>query len=229
MTTKALVLLSGGQDSTTTLYWAKTMFDSVEVVSINYGQRHATELEAADKIARLAGVSREVLDMPVLSAIGGSALTTKTELRASGGYVDSAMPEGLPTSFVPGRNLLFLTLAGALAVKRGIKDIVTGVCQTDYSGYPDCRRDFIDDMERTLGAAMPSSSGPFRIHTPLMYLTKAETVRLARRLVGCWDALAYSLTCYEGMKPGCGQCPSCELRTRGFVEAGEIDPACPRV
>lgn len=225
---KALVLLSGGQDSTTTLYWAKMMFDEVEAVSIFYGQRHRAELAAADEIARIAGVRRTVLEAPVLGSLGDSALVGDPGAHKTfetGSRADRAAPEGLPTSFVPGRNMLFLTLAGALAVREGIKDIVTGVCQTDYSGYPDCRREFVDSLEKTLGMAMPSSSGPFRIHTPLMYMTKAETVRLARRFPGCWDALAHSLTCYNGARPGCGTCPSCDLRAKGFAEAGEIDPA----
>lgn len=135
------------------------------------------------------------------------------------------MPEGLPTSFVPGRNALFLTLAGAVAVKLGAKSIVTGTCQTDYSGYPDCRREFIDAQELALTLAMPSSSGPIKIHTPMMFMTKAETVSLARSLQGCWDALALSITCYNGQRPGCGTCPACVLREKGFAEAGESDPA----
>ena len=225
---KALVLLSGGQDSTTTLYWAKAMFDEVEAVSIFYGQRHRAELAAADEIARAAGVRRTVLEAPVLGSLGDSALVGEPgapKTFEAGTRADRAAPGGLPTSFVPGRNMLFLTLAGALAVREGIKDIVTGVCQTDYSGYPDCRREFIDALEGTLAMAMPSSSGPFRIHTPLMYMTKAETVRMARRFSGCWDALKFSLTCYNGMRPGCGTCPSCDLRSKGFQEAGETDPA----
>ena len=113
-----------------------------------------------------------------------------------------------------------------MAVREGARDVVTGTCQTDYSGYPDCRREFVDAFEKALTLAMPSSCGPVRVHTPLMYLTKAETVRLARRLgQGCWDALALSVTCYEGQRPGCGSCPACDLRARGFAEAGEVDPA----
>ncbi len=234
---KAIVLLSGGQDSTTALYWALQNFDYVEAVSFDYGQRHGAELSAAMKIFDLVLDEGRIdrhwrLDIPALFELNDSALVRHragpegaSDVAASGGYGDREAAGGLPTSFVPGRNLLMLSLAAARAVKSGIHSIVTGVCQTDYSGYPDCRREFIDSLERTLGLAMPSSCGPFRILTPLMHLTKAETVRLARRLPGCWKALALTVTCYEGKRPGCGACPACELRAKGFAEAGEVDPA----
>ena len=222
---KAITLLSGGQDSTTCLFWAKQNFDDVVAVSIFYGQRHKAELVAAAAIATQAGVPHRVLEIPALGLLGNSALVDASKpLTLDGGIPDKAMPQGLPSSFVPGRNALLLTLAGAVAVKEGARDIVTGVCQTDYSGYPDCRREFVDSVEAMLAQAMPSSSGPFRIHTPLMFMTKAETVRLARRLPGCWEALALSVTCYEGQRPGCGKCASCDLRIKGFAEAGEVDP-----
>jgi len=221
---KAIVLFSGGQDSTTCLFWARVTFDEVVAVSIFYGQRHRAELKAAQEIAARASIRHLVLEVPALGSLGGSALVdTTSEIKGSGGYVDAAMLHGLPTSFVPGRNALFLALAAAVAVKEGSSDVVTGTCQTDYSGYPDCRREFIDAQERALTLAMPSSC-PIRILTPLMYLTKAETVRLARRLPGCWEALALSVTCYEGERPGCGACPACALRASGFREASEVDP-----
>lgn len=226
--TKAIVLLSGGQDSTTSLFWAKQEFGGdLIAVSVYYGQRHEAELPAAQDIAKLAGVAKHImLRADVLANIGDSDLVKKgTEIKASGGYTDTAAPGGLPSSFVPGRNLLLLTLAAAVAVREGAKDIVTGVCQTDYSGYPDCRREFIDSLEGTLRLAMPSGSGPFKIHTPLMHLDKRETVKLAGRLPGCWEALAKSITCYEGKRPGCGKCPACTLRAKGFEEAGDVDPA----
>ncbi len=224
--TKAIVMFSGGQDSTTCLFLAKTMFDEVRALSVFYGQRHAAELDAATRIAALAGVPHEVVPLPALGALGGSALVTPgAPISATGGAVDREAPHGLPTSFVPGRNTLFLTIASAVAVKWGAKDIVTGVCQTDYSGYPDCRREFIDSLERTLSLGMASMSGPVRIHTPLMWMTKAETVTLAKRLPGCWEALAETVTCYEGLRPGCGACPACKLRREGFREAGLEDPA----
>lgn len=223
---KAIVLLSGGQDSTTSLFLAKTLFDEVVAVSCHYGQRHANELSAAAKVAELAGVKRLEVSIPVLENLGGSALVdTAKPLTWEGGLVDGAMPQGLPSSFVPGRNMLFLAVAAAVAVSQGTKDIVTGVCQTDFSGYPDCRREFIDAMERAATLAMPSSCGPIRIHTPLMWLTKSESVLLAKRLPGCWEALGQSITCYEGKRPGCGICPACVLRAKGFAEAGFADPA----
>ncbi|MBM3983050.1 MAG: 7-cyano-7-deazaguanine synthase QueC [Planctomycetes bacterium] len=221
----AVVLLSGGQDSTTCLFWAVTMFDSVRALSIVYGQRHKAEVDAAREIAALAEVPHDVYRIPVLGQLADSDLVrTETSITGDGGRPDVAMPQGLPTSFVPGRNALFLTVAAAYAVKHSARDIVTGVCQTDFSGYPDCRREFIDAQERALTLAMPSSAGPIRVHTPLMYMTKAETVRLAKRLE-CWHALRYSLTCYNGLRPGCGTCPACVLRAKGFEEAGETDPA----
>jgi 7-cyano-7-deazaguanine synthase len=223
---KAVVLLSGGQDSTTSLYWAMQNFDEVLAVSIFYGQRHAVELQAARSIAAHAGVEHAELELGVLAALSDSALVDPTKaLTASGGRQDVAMPNGLPSSFVPGRNMLFLTVAASFAVKHGVRDIVTGVCQTDFSGYPDCRRSFIDALEPALNAAMPSSAGPLRVITPLMWLTKAETVRMAKRLPGCWEALAMSVTCYNGERPGCGKCPACKLRAAGFHEAGWVDPA----
>lgn len=227
MSRTAVVLLSGGQDSTTCLFWAKRRFDKLTALSFDYGQRHSTELGAACSIAKLAEVEHVVLPLNVLAALGSSALVNHAEaLTAGGGFEDEAAPGGLPSSFVPGRNLLFLTVAAALAVKQGAKDIVAGVCQTDYSGYPDCRRMFIDAAQRALTLAMPSSAGPLVIHTPLMDLSKAETVVLARRMgIDCWAALGRSVTCYEGRRPGCGDCPACVLRSRGFKEAGLSDPS----
>lgn len=223
--TKAVVLLSGGQDSTTTLYWAKREFDEVHAVSFDYGQRHKSELDAASQIGKFANVvSHPVFSLEVLSQLGDSALTSDAELKASGGLVDKEMPEGLPTSFVPGRNILFLTVAAAYAAKIGANDVVTGVCQTDYSGYPDCRESFVRALDRAIKRGFPSSC---RVHiqTPLMFLSKKETVELAMTLPDCYDALSLSITCYEGKRPGCGKCPACELRAKGFKEAGVTDPA----
>lgn len=226
MADKAVVVLSGGQDSTTCLYLAKRIGFDLHALSFAYGQRHRAELAAAREIAMKAGASWKVLDLRVLAELGDSALVDATKpIAGNGGRVDAEMPNGLPTSFVPGRNALFLTAAAAYAVKLGARDIYTGVCQTDYSGYPDCRDEFVKALERAVTLAMPSSSGPLRIHTPLMYMTKAESVKLAKGLPGCWEALALSLTCYEGLRPGCGQCPACVLRAEGFAEAGERDPA----
>lgn len=225
----AIVLLSGGQDSTTCLHWALERFDVVHALTMHYGQRHASELDAAREIGK-AATTHLTVDVPTLRELADSALlSTDTPLEATGGLVDREAPEGLPTSFVPGRNLIMLGLAASYAVTRGAKTIVTGVCQTDYSGYPDCRADFIEAMAIAATLAMPSSSGPIEIATPLMHMTKAETVALARKLgPACWAALGRSVTCYEGQRPGCGKCPACTLRARGFGEAGEEDPACTR-
>jgi 7-cyano-7-deazaguanine synthase len=224
----AVVLLSGGQDSTTCLFWAKKRFRHVHAVAFDYGQRHRSELETAREISKLAGLEHElvVLELGVLAQLGDSSLVSSSELAGSGGYVDEEMPEGLPTSFVPGRNLLFLGVAAAYAVKKDIKDIVTGVCETDYSGYPDCRESFVSAMQEAVNQAMPSSAGPIHIHTPLMHMDKSQVVHLAQLLGDtCWKALGLSITCYEGRRPGCGECPSCQLRAAGFEGAGLEDPA----
>jgi 7-cyano-7-deazaguanine synthase len=228
---KTIVLLSGGQDSTTCLFWAISTLalgkaSDVVAVSARYGQRHSAELMAAQQIAQLAGVEHVVLDLPTLAQIGGSALVdASVPLTGDGGHVDEAMPQGLPTSFVPGRNAFFILAAAARGVRRGISTSVTGGCQTDYSGYPDCRRDFIDSMERMLTLAMPSSCGPFHVLTPLMRMTKAQTVDLAHQLGSqCWLAIAKSITCYNGKRPGCGACGACDLRAKGFDEARFLDP-----
>lgn len=226
MTQRAVVLLSGGQDSTTCLFWAKAKFGEVHAVSINYGQRHRVELERAAEIAKLAGVaSHVVLDLPALGQIADADLVREdTAIAASGGYADDKAPEGLPTSFVPGRNLLFLTLVSAVAAKLGTCNVVTGVCQTDYSGYPDCREEFVDAMQSAINKGFPSSR-PIHIHTPLMHLTKADTVRLAVELGDdCMRALGRSVTCYYGKVPGCGECPACTIRARGFSVAAVADP-----
>lgn len=212
---EAVVLLSGGQDSTTCLYWAMVNFDAVQAISFDYGQRHAAELEAAERIAREAGVTRTVLPVPALKVASETSLVAGTPIGEG--------ENGLPSTFLPGRNIVFLAHAAGFAAERGIGDIVTGICQTDYSGYPDCREQFRASMELAVSAGTDRT---LRIHAPLMWLTKAETVKLARRLPGCWDALALSHTCYNGARPPCGECPACHIRAKGFTEAGERDPAC---
>src|SRR5581483_844800 len=213
---RAVVLFSGGQDSTTCLYWALNQgYASVHAVGFDYGQRHRIELEQARIIADRAGVSYAVLPLPTLAAIGDSALVGPGDV----GQTDRA---GLPSSFVPGRNLLFLTAAAAYAYKRGATVLVGGMCETDYSGYPDCRRATLDALQQAIELGMEY---PIEIVTPLMYLSKKETVELAYSLPGCWEALAESHTCYEGVRPGCGRCPACVLRAKGFAEAGLTDPA----
>ncbi|MDE2351933.1 MAG: 7-cyano-7-deazaguanine synthase QueC [Alphaproteobacteria bacterium] len=225
-TQKALVLFSGGQDSTTCLAWALERFEAVETVGFDYGQRHAVELEARPRVlaALRAGFPQwtaklgqdHVLPLGVLKAIGGSALTDDMKIEMG--------EHGLPTSFVPGRNVLFLTAAAALAYRRGIAVLVGGMCETDYSGYPDCRNETIKTLEAALDLAMEA---PFRIETPLMWLDKAETWALAEKLGG--QALVdliveETVTCYHGERAtrhdwgyGCGVCPACELRAKGYA------------
>jgi 7-cyano-7-deazaguanine synthase len=217
--TSAVVLLSGGQDSTTCLYWAKGRFERLYALTFDYGQRHRIELEAARTIARMAGVAaHRILKISELAELGGSALLEDMPIQERGGR------DNLPNTFVPGRNLLFLVLAAAWAYQLECHDVVGGMCQTDYSGYPDCRRATIDALERAIELGMEWT---IRIHTPLMFLTKAQSVRLAQE-VGALDALAYSHTCYEGRFPPCGVCPACRLRAKGFEEAGIEDPLLTR-
>lgn len=214
----ALVVLSGGQDSTTCLYWAIDRFgcDSVVTLTFDYGQRHRVELECATRIAEHAGVTNVRLPIDTFAALGGDALTD------SGIPVEQASSDGsgLPNTFVPGRNLIFLTFAAAFAYQRCITQIVTGVAQTDYSGYPDCREETINALQETLRLGMECN---VVIHTPLMHLSKRQTVELARDLGGL-PAMALTHTCYNGQRPPCGRCPACELRARGFLEAGIDDP-----
>ena len=221
MPNPAVVLLSGGQDSTTCLVWAKKRFSDIYTLAFDYGQRHRIELDAAADIAKRAGVKQHrVLPVVSLAALGGDALTGDAP-------VPTALTEGtsLPATFVPGRNLLFLTLAAAWAWRLGVSDLVTGVCQTDSSGYPDCREGTMRAMQQALTLGLDT---PMRIHTPLMFLTKAQSVSLARE-IGALDLLAYSHTCYQGLVPPCGTCPACLLRARGFAEAHIPDPLLTRL
>lgn len=218
MMDQALVVLSGGQDSTTCLYWAIKKFgiECVSSVTFDYGQRHRIELDCAQEIAAFAGVPNVVLPIDTFAALGGNALTdasvdVETQIDAE---------TDLPNTFVPGRNLIFLTFAAAFAYQRGIANLVTGVAQTDYSGYPDCRAETMTALQSALRAGMESD---IRIHTPLMQLSKQETVELAREL-GALPALAMTHTCYNGERPPCGHCPACELRAKGFADAGVTDP-----
>jgi 7-cyano-7-deazaguanine synthase len=215
-TDSALVVLSGGQDSTTCLYWALDRFDpaGVAAVTFDYGQRHSVELASARAVAEFAGVTQVELPIDTFAALGGNALTEAAV------PVGKMPPDGLPNTFVPGRNLVFLTFAAAYAYQRGIADIVTGVAQTDYSGYPDCRESTLIALQRALSLGMDTD---FRLHTPLMHLSKKETVQMAQRL-GALPAMALTHTCYEGKRPPCGACPACQLRAQGFAQAGIPDP-----
>lgn len=215
MKDKALVVLSGGQDSTTCLYWALQKFGAgkVSALTFDYGQRHRIELDCARTVAAAAGVSHTILPIDTFAALGGNSLTdAKIGVEAAS--------EGLPNTFVPGRNIIFLSFAAAFAYQKGIKNLVTGVAQTDYSGYPDCREETIAALERTISLGMDTE---ITIHTPLMHLSKKETVELAREL-GALAAMADTHSCYEGQRPPCGACPACLLRAKGFAEAGVRDP-----
>jgi 7-cyano-7-deazaguanine synthase len=223
----ALVLFSGGQDSTVCLAWALARYGRVETVGFDYGQRHSVELEARQALRgrivaefpQWAGRLGDdhMLDIRSFGALGDSALTAERAIDMT--------ERGLPSTFVPGRNLVFFIYAAALADRRGLKALVGGMCETDYSGYPDCRRETLDAMERTLNLGMEQA---FRIETPLMSLTKADTWALAKALGG--EALVDlivtdSHTCYRGERGmlhawghGCGECPACELREKGWRE-----------
>ncbi|MDL2257518.1 7-cyano-7-deazaguanine synthase QueC [Bacteroidales bacterium OttesenSCG-928-I14] len=207
----ALVLHSGGQDSTTCLFWALKHFDEVRTLCITYGQRHNIEVEVAQKIAEEANVPFQILDATLISNLAENSLTNHNMV------MDKEQPAGsYPNTFVPGRNLLFLTFAAVIARSHGIKNIVTGVSQADYSGYPDCRDTFIRSTNATLNLAMDEQ---FIIHTPLMWLNKAETWALADEL-GVLDIVKdKTLTCYNGIiAEGCGECPACTLRNKGLNE-----------
>ncbi len=205
----ALVCLSGGQDSTTCLYWALKNFDHVEAVCFSYGQKHALEVEVARRIAEKAGVEFSLLDLSLLGQMTHNALTDASVV------MDKEKPaDALPNTFVPGRNMLFLTLAAIKAYEKGIRNLVTGVSQTDFSGYPDCRDTFIRSLNVSLNLAMESQ---FVIHTPLMWLDKEQEWELADEL-GVFDLVRNeTLTCYNGvMADGCGECPACKLRRAGL-------------
>ena len=223
----ALVLFSGGQDSATCLAWALDRFARVETLGFDYGQRHAIELSCRERLfdgfraLRADWASRlgegHTLKIPTLAEISDTALTRNVAI---------AMGEdGLPNTFVPGRNLVFLTFAAALAYRRGISDIIGGMCETDYSGYPDCRDETIRALNTALNLGM---ARPFQLHTPLMWLDKAATWKLAHDLGGSGlvDLIReHSHTCYLGERGarhewgyGCGECPACSLRARGWRE-----------
>ncbi|HOB63076.1 MAG TPA: 7-cyano-7-deazaguanine synthase QueC [Candidatus Competibacteraceae bacterium] len=222
MMSTALVVLSGGQDSTTCLYWALARFGAgqVSAVTFDYGQRHRIELDCAARVAAHAAVPHTVLPIDTFAALGGNALTD-TGVAVQAG-VDAHTQ--LPNTFVPGRNLIFLTFAAALAYQRDIHHLVTGVAQTDYSGYPDCRQTTLQALEQALRLGMEYE---LTLHTPLMFKSKAETVLMARDL-GALPALADTHTCYQGQQPPCGTCPACLLRAKGFAEAGIADPLVER-
>ena len=206
---EALVVFSGGQDSTTCLFWALKNFKKVSTITFLYGQKHSKEVEMARAIAEKAGVDFHLQDVSFISQIGSSSLTDTSIT------MDQERPgNSVPNTFVPGRNLFFLSIAAVYARERGIKHLVTGVSQTDFSGYPDCRDSFIKSLNVTLNLAMDDQ---FVIHTPLMWIDKAETWELADKL-GVFDLIRNeTLTCYNGIPAdGCGHCPACKLRKEGL-------------
>lgn len=205
----ALIVFSGGQDSTTCLFWAKKHFRSVEALTFTYGQRHAVEVQMAEKIARKADVPWHHMDVSFIGRLGRNSLTDSSIV------MDQEKPaDGPPNTFVPGRNLFFLSIAAVFARERGINHLVTGVSQTDFSGYPDCRDAFIKSLNVTLNLGMEEQ---FVIHTPLMWIDKEQTWEMADNL-GVLDLVRNeTLTCYNGIAgDGCGHCPACTLRREGL-------------
>lgn len=213
---KAVVIFSGGQDSTTCLGWAKNRYDGLTAVSFVYGQQHSVEITQAGKIAGILDVPIQVVDISFYSTMVKSALFGEGDINAK--HEDQ---RELPASYVPNRNTLFIVLAHSIAQTAGADTLITGVCQTDYSGYPDCREDFIREIESAINLG---SNCQIEIATPLMHLTKAETFRMAQQ-EGVLDlVINESHTCYTGNRTlhewgrGCGDCPACRLRSRGFEQ-----------
>jgi len=214
---KAVIIFSGGQDSTTCLGWAKNRFKKVTAISFSYGQKHTIELAQAKKICKTLNIDIHVIEADFFGDLVESALTHNGDMNAQ-----HKTSSHLPASFVPNRNQFFITLAHAFAQKIGYDALVTGVCQTDYSGYPDCRAVFIEAVEK---ATNLGSDADIKIHTPLMYLSKAEIFKLAED-EGVLDLVVKeSHTCYNGDREhmhewgaGCDNCPACELRKKGYIE-----------
>ncbi|MBP1593267.1 MAG: putative ExsB family protein [Bacteroidetes bacterium] len=207
----ALVLFSGGQDSTTCLFWAKRHFKKVYALSFLYGQKHQKEVDIARGIAEKADVEFHLMDASFISKLGSNSLTDSSI------EMDQEKPaDSFPNTFVPGRNLFFLSIAAVFAREKGVRHLVTGVSQTDFSGYPDCRDSFVKSLNVTINLAMDEQ---FVIHTPLMWIDKTETWALADEL-GVFDLVRNeTLTCYNGIPAdGCGHCPACKLRNHGLQE-----------
>ena len=205
----AVVVFSGGQDSTTCLLYAKKHYKKVYAVSFDYHQRHVAELDAAKEICEKLDVEQTIMDMTLLNQLAPNSLTREDM------HVDRDAPaEGTPNTFVDGRNMLFLTFAAVFAKQKGVTDILTGVSQSDFSGYPDCRDEFIKSLNVSLNLAMDYE---FDIITPLMWIDKEETWELADKLGGFDLVRNMTLTCYNGIKgDGCGNCPACKLRKKGL-------------
>lgn len=224
----AIVVFSGGQDSTTCLLWALKRFEEIIVLTFNYDQRHQVEIECAKKLINILNSKQKhriqwlgenyikehkIIPISFLSTLLQTAMIQETDII----YDDET---DLPTTFVPGRNILFLTIAAAYAYQHKIRHLITGVCQTDYSGYPDCRDATIKSLQATLHLGMDYD---IIIHTPLMWKSKAETIKMMEKLGGI-ELYKYTHTCYKGQRPACGECFACQLRLKGFKEAGREDP-----
>lgn len=221
---KVLVILSGGQDSTTCLFLAKSMGCELHAITFNYGQRHAIEIEAAKKVAKLAGVvTHEILDLPGNILKSASPLVSENHLEQYENFeqMDSIIGNRVELTFVPMRNLLFLTIAMNRAIELGCEALITGICQEDNANYPDCREEFRSSFQR---CATQAGSGGVDVLAPLMYHSKAETVGLATKLDGCWEALSYSHTSYDGRYPPTDKNHANILRAEGFLKAGLPDP-----
>ena len=222
---EALVILSGGQDSTTCLGKAKQEFNGVHALTFDYGQRHSIEIEKSKQIAEKVGVkSHEIISLGDEILKGTSPLISNNEL----GKYNSAeeLPDGVEPTFVAGRNILFLTIAANRAHVLDIKNIFIGVCQEDFGGYWDCRQSFIWEMEKALSQGLYGNLTGMRVHTPLMDLTKKDSVILAKNTYkdDFDDVFILTHTCYDGVEGGCGKCHACIQRDRGFTEAGLADP-----
>lgn len=201
---KAIVLLSGGQDSTTCLFWAKQRFCEVEAITFDYGQRHKVEVDIAGRVAELAELPHKVFHIDTFRALGGNSLVDASR-------EISQSPGTLPNTFVPARNYILLGFAANYAYQRGVHDLVIGVNQIDYSGYPDCRDDSIRSVQTALINCLDYQ---IRIHAPLLWLDKPKIASLAEEL-GCLDIIReLSHSCYQGVPGGCGECPACKLRIR---------------
>ncbi|MFQ2404566.1 7-cyano-7-deazaguanine synthase QueC [Aeromonas caviae] len=207
---KAVVVFSGGQDSTTCLVQAQARYDEVHAITFDYGQRHRAEIDTARHLATALGIAaHKVMDVTMLGELAISALT-RDDIPVS----FELQENGLPNTFVPGRNILFLTLAAIYAYQVGAEAVITGVCETDFSGYPDCRDDFVKALNQAVSLGLDR---PIRFETPLMWLDKAETWALADHYDHLDTVRHQTLTCYNGVQgDGCGACPACELRRRGL-------------
>lgn len=226
---RALVVLSGGQDSTTCLFWAKQHFKEVHAITFDYGQRHRMEINAAVKVGKMAGVtSHEIVNVPNC-LVSSSPLTSanKLETYTDAKQMDEVIGNRREDTFVPMRNALFLVIAANRAEARGIPNIITGVCQMDNANYDDCRATFIVSTQECINYALGHDhrgTQPIHIYTPLITMSKAQSVRLAYNLPGCWEALAYSHTSYDGLYPPTGMNHANVLRADGFEQAGHPDP-----